>query len=43
MADYRLVDNPDATVFGVDADGVSYVLRDVGFTTSTSDFEVIMV
>ncbi len=30
MADYALVDNPDAMVIGVDADGVSYILEDGG-------------
>ena len=44
MADYNLTDELDAMAFGVDADGVSYVLQDGGrFRTSNSSFEVVMV
>lgn len=41
MADYALVDNPDAMVIGVDADGVSYILEDGGaFSSSSGAFQV---
>lgn len=44
MADYELTDQPEAMVFGVDADGVSYVLQPGGaFSVATEDFNVVLV
>ena len=44
MADYELADQPQAMVFGVDADGLSYVLQPGGaFSVATGDINVVMV